>query len=173
MLTADTVILRPPNPADREMLYLLRNDMTLQLALMTTPRPNSQSRVDQWVDSLLGDPYSLFFVIANRDSGEGIGFIQLRQLDLLHGFGRLGICLLPQVRGKGFAGSAIAALERYAQDVFRIRKIILEVLTTNTTAVRCYEKAGYAHVGVLRSHHYQAGGYHDVLIMERLLGGGE
>jgi RimJ/RimL family protein N-acetyltransferase len=173
MLTAENATLRAPTSADREVLLALRNDVPLQLDLMALPRPNSPVRVDQWIESLLGDPNSLFFVIADRDNGECVGFVQLRQMDLLHGTGRLGIGLVSQARGRGIAGSAIAALERYAHEVFHIRKIVLEVLTTNAAAVRCYEKAGYTRVGVLRAHHYQAGAYRDVLIMERLIGDAE
>lgn len=173
MLTAESVTLRPPTAADREMLSGLRNDVSLQLALMAAPRANSPARVDQWVEGVLGDPNSLFFVIADRGSGEGVGFIQLRNMDVLHGTGRLGIGLAPGARGRGLGGQAIATLELYARDVFRIRKVVLEVLASNAAGVRCYEKAGYVRVGVLRSHHYQHGEYRDVLIMERLLGADE
>src|SRR5262249_552879 len=93
MLTGQTVLLRAPLTQDRELPFRLRNDVALQTALMALPRANSPQRVDEWVERALNDPHRLFFVVAERLIGAGIGFVQLRHMDLVHGTGELGVCL--------------------------------------------------------------------------------
>lgn len=171
MLMDQAVLLRPPLPEDREFLFRLRNDVALQSALMALPRANSPRRVDEWVEGILNDPQSLFFLIVERQTDRAIGFIQLRRMDFVHGTGELGICLEEAARGKGCAIQSLRLLETHARDVFRIRKVVLQVLASNTRAVAFYEKHGYSKVGVLQGHFYHAGTYHDVWIMEHLLVG--
>src|SRR5688572_17125760 len=101
MLTGETVLLRPPLPEDRAALFGLRNDVALQVALMALPRANSARRADEWIEGVLSDPQSLFFVVAGREANQCIGFIQLRRMDFVHGTGELGICLDEAARGKG------------------------------------------------------------------------
>ena len=170
MLTGSSIVLRPPLPEDQNFLFRLRNDVPLQTALMTLPRANSSRRVEEWVEGVLNDPQSLFFIVAEAHGNQGAGFIQLRRMDFVHGTGELGICLDESARGKDYATQAIGLLETHAHEVFRIRKVVLQVLASNQRAIACYKKCGYAPVGVLQMHFYHGQKYHDVLIMEHLLG---
>jgi RimJ/RimL family protein N-acetyltransferase len=169
MLAGETIVLRPPLPDDRDLLFRVRNDASEQTALMSLPRANSARRVDDWVEGILDDPQSLFFVIADRQTNRAVGFVQMRRIDFVHGTGELGIWLDEPARGAGSADQALQLLEAHARDVFRVRKVVLQVLADNQRAVRCYERNGYAIAGTLREHFYHGGRYHDVLIMEHLL----
>lgn len=169
MLEGSLVRLREPRPEDLDLLGSLRNDVELQLELMATPRPNTLERVRQWIDARLNDPRSVLFVVADRASDRACGFVQLKELDPLHGHAELGVCLAPSARGTGHAGEALALLEGYARDVFRIRKLILHVLVSNERATAFYAKTGFREVGVLREHFYHHQCWHDVAIMERFL----
>jgi diamine N-acetyltransferase len=169
MLRGESVVLRAPQPDDRASFIRLRNDVALQTALMALPRANSARRVDEWLEGILADPASLFFTVANGDMDECVGFIQLRRLDFVHGHGELGVGLEPKARGRSFATEAIQLLERHAIEVFRIRKVTLQVLASNPAAIRCYQKCGYREVGTLKEHFYHNQSYHDVVIMEHLL----
>lgn len=172
MLRGETIVLRPPLPEDRDCLWRLRNDAGVQFNLMALPRANSARRVDEWVEGVLGDSASLFYVVAEAETNRGVGFVQLRKMDFVHGHGELGICLDAAARGTNAAVQAIALVERHARDVFRLRKVALFVLRSNERAIGCYRKCGYREVGVMARHFYNAGAYHDVLIMEHMLEGG-
>src|SRR5262245_28401231 len=100
MLRGEAIVLRAPLPEDRDCLSRLRNDAALQTALMALPRANSPRRVEDWVEGVLGDAASLFYVIADAETNRGLGFIQLRKMDFVHGTGELGICLDGPARGK-------------------------------------------------------------------------
>ncbi len=137
---------------------------------MAVPKPNSRKRVDEWVEGILNDPLSVFFVVASLADGQCQGFIQLRKMDFIHGTGDLGLCLDRVAQGKGIGKEAIQLLESYAQETLRIRKVVLQVLASNTGAIHCYQSCGYREVGTLQQHFYHRGRFHDSLIMERILG---
>jgi diamine N-acetyltransferase len=169
MLTGSRVLLRAPLEADRPFLFGLRNDVELQMQLLVLPRANSSQRVEEWLAKHGSDPAALFFIIALRAGNEPLGFIQLTAIDWVHGRGELGICLAAPAQHKGYGREALALLEGYARAVFNIRKIILYVLDSNLPAVKLYDQAGYATVGILKQHFYQQHAYHDVRLMEKLL----
>jgi diamine N-acetyltransferase len=169
MLTGSKARLRSPREDDKNFLVGLRNDVPLQMLLMALPRASSSARVDEWMARLTDDPASLFFVIADKESDEAVGYIQLTKMDFIHGYGELGICLGAEHRGRGYAAEAFALLERHARDVFNIRKIVLYCLTANERAIGFYKKTGYETVGTLKAHFYQDGAFRDVLIMEKHL----
>ncbi|OAI50964.1 hypothetical protein AYO44_05230 [Planctomycetaceae bacterium SCGC AG-212-F19] len=169
MLNSKATLLRHPCVSDIAVLSKLRNDSELQTQLLSLPRANSEKRVSDWVENILSDPQSLFFIIADRQDNRPLGFVQVRRMDFVHGNGELGICLEREAQGKGHAREAIALVEAHSKQVFRLRKILIQVLASNDRAIRCYEKCGYDRVGIMREHFFYAGCFHDVLIMEHKL----
>lgn len=169
MLRGKSVVLRPPGPNDQACLTQLRNNVATQTALMALPRANTVRRVNDWIEGILSDPASLLFAIAEVPTDVCLGFVQLRRMDFVHGHGELGICLEPAARGRNLADEAIRLLEQHALQVFRIRKVTLQVLADNHAALRCYQRCGYREVGTLQKHFYHAQAYHDVRILEHLL----
>ncbi len=171
MLSLETnqIRLRPVQAADLPRLLYLRNDLTLQLQLLSSPRPNTLEQVQAWIQRRSSQPDSLFFVIAKLSNDECLGFIQLTQIQLLHGHASLGICLAPEARGQGYAKESLALLETYAKAIFNLRKILLEVRADNQSAISLYSQSGYRQIGVLEAHFFAQGSYHDVLMMEKQL----
>src|SRR6516162_1451743 len=98
MLTGSKARLRAPREDDKNLLVGLRTDTGLQMSLLTLPRPNPTSRVDEWIARLTNDPASLFFVVADRATDKAVGYIQLTKMDFVHGHGELGICLAEENR---------------------------------------------------------------------------
>lgn len=169
MLQDDKVILRPWQEGDIEVLSQLRNDIALQESLMALPKPSTLERVREWLESKSSDDGAVFFVIEDLSSGTVAGFVQVVSIDAVQGIGTLGIGLLPQFQGKGLAGPSIALLERYLSQVFRLRKLILQVLSDNKAAIRVYEKSGFKRAGKWKKHHFASGKLRDVLLFEKFL----
>jgi diamine N-acetyltransferase len=161
--------LRAPEARDHEVLGALRNDVVVQRLLMARPRPNSAARVQGWLARVGDDPAAVLFVIADAATDEAAGFVQVIGIDLVDGVGSLGIAVAPAFQGHGLGREALALVERYVRDVFRLRKLVLQVLAGNEGAVALYRSAGWSAVGTHRAHFYAAGEYHDVLVMERFL----
>lgn len=172
MLPGKLVTLRAPLDKDLPALTALRNHVAIQKQLMAQPRGNSPQRVAEWISRLSSDPASMLLVIADRKGDGAAGYLQLKQIDPLHGTAELGICLAEEFQGKGFAREAMRLLEAHAAATFRLRKLVLRVLAANAPAIRLYEKSGWRAVGTLQSHFFQDGEYRDVLVMERFLAEG-
>lgn len=168
MLEGQRIELRAWREEDLKTLCQLRNDLALQNLLIAQARPNSVERVRRWLVDKSGQEQTLFFVVAQRDSQQCLGYVQLVNLHVLHGTAELGICLAPAAHGQGVGREALGLLERYARQVFAVRKIVLHVLAEQGAA-GFYERVGYREVGCLREHVYLDGRHRDVLLMERLL----
>lgn len=168
MLQGENVALREWREADLETLARLRNDVELQTLLMARARPNSIDRIRTWLTARASREDTVFFVIAVADSA--IGYLQVADIDLFHGHGKVGICLAPEAHGRDLAREACALLDAYLIGTLGLRKLTLEVLAENTRAIGFYRKIGYRDVGVLQRHFRDGTGFHDVLVMERLLG---
>lgn len=168
MINGTLVTLRAPGAGDLDFFSAVRNDLDLQEMLMALPKPNSLEKVRSWLQNKNEQQVAVFFVIAESQSGCPVGFIQANEIDLLHGHCWLGICLGREYQRKGYGRDAIALLELYLQRFFRLRKILLRVIDSNSTAESFYLSLGYQVVGTLREHHYLNGKFHDVTIMERV-----
>jgi diamine N-acetyltransferase len=169
MLAGKNVVLRAWREEDLAVLMRLRNDVSLQTQLMAQPRPSSRSRVSQWLEKWSERTDGVFFVVAATDDDQVLGYVQLANMDLMHGRGDLGICLDPAAHGQGVADETMELLQNYAIQVFGLRKILLHVLCSNLRAIAFYEKQGFERVGVLREHAFLQGEHVDVLYMEKLL----
>lgn len=169
---ARSIALRAVANRDFPVLARLRNDLNAQASLLALPRPNSARQVRAWIARRAADENGAFFVIADARDDSAIGFVQAVGIDPLHRVAEMGICILDDARGRGYGREAIALLERYLAHVFRVRKIWLRVDAGNAPAIALYHRAGFRRVGTLLKHHYTGGRYHDVMLMEKLLGKG-
>ena len=169
MIVGEKVILRTWSENDLPALQLMRNNIRLQRQLMTQTRGNSHDQVKDWLATRTKSTDGLFFVIACKSSDQAAGYIQVMGMDILNGSGRLGICVAAEFQGNGYGGEAITLLEDYLRNVFRFRKLTLEVLRDNGIAIGMYSKYGYVESGCLREHYHTGAGYVDVVIMEKFI----
>lgn len=169
MIGDDRIVLRAWVQNDLDALAKLRNDLTLQEMLMSQPRPNSADRVQDWLSEKSGRDDGVFFVIAERDSDRVLGYIQVVNMNTMHGTGELGLCIGSDFQGSGYGSSAMVLLEDYLQRVFSLRKLLLQVLADNEVAVNFYRKLGFDEVGRMQDHFLNNGEYRDVVIMEKFL----
>lgn len=92
MIASGNVSLRAWREDDIPHLQLLRNDVPMQLQLMTRPRPNSAASVREWLVGKSQQSDVVFFVIADRATDAVLGYLQLIKIDLVNRHGALGIC---------------------------------------------------------------------------------
>ena len=167
MLTGKDIVLRAWKESDLPKLTVLRNDLSLQAQLLTQPRPNSVPRVVRWLQEKSEKPEGVFFIVAARDTDMPLGYIQIHQMDLQNRHCGLGICLAAEAQGKGHGQEALSLVERYVKETFGMRKIMLEVLLSNASAIRFYERYGFDRIGVMKAHFQIGNTYADVLVMEK------
>ncbi|HVM87575.1 MAG TPA: GNAT family protein [Puia sp.] len=167
MLVKANTILRQPIEEDIQALLSMRNNIELQSLLMSRAKPNTSEKINEWLKRKLSDESSVFFIIADASTNQLAGYLQFVNIDFLNRRGELGICLDPAKQGQGYAANALSLLEVYLKDVFNIKKITLQVLQQNSSAINFYLKSGYMQVGIYKEHFYQRNFFHDVLIMEK------
>lgn len=104
--------------------------------------------------------------VALDAEGRVVGWCDIAR-PTLEGFrhvGRLGMGMLPEVRGQGLgrrlADAAIAAARSRG-----VERIELEVFAHNTRAIRLYERLGFVHEGVRRRARKIDGRYDDNVMM--------
>ncbi len=170
MISDDRIELRAWSEIDIEALGRLRNDLLLQEMLMSQPRPNSADRVQDWVTEKSGRKDGVFFVIADRANNQVLGYVQVVNMNSMHGTGELGICIGPDAQGSGYGSATMVLLEDYLARVFSMRKLLLHVFADNEPAVNFYLKLGFKEAGRLKDHFLNNGELRDVVIMEKFLG---
>ena len=81
----------------------------------------------------------------------------------------MGRAVAPRARQRGVGYALLAAAERHAR-ARGVRKLSLRVLSTNETAQRLYERAGYEREGTLRGEFCINARYVDDVLMAKHLG---
>jgi diamine N-acetyltransferase len=169
MLVGANTVLRPWDCDDLQLLQQLRNNVILQTQLMAKPRGSSLEQVRNWLSRRSSDPNSVLLVIADRGTNNALGYIQIVDMSYVSGFGHLGVCLAPTAQGHGYAYEAVSLLEQYVISVFKMRKILLEVLESNERAIRLYVRCGFREAGKLLQHYPVGDIYENVIVMEKIL----
>jgi ribosomal protein S18 acetylase RimI-like enzyme len=111
-------------------------------------------------------------LVAETD-GAVAGYVRLKPPTSLpenvHVIEVAGLAVAPAARRRGVATALLAAAGRRARTQ-GASKLSLRVLSTNETAIRLYERAGFQREGVLRGEFLINGQYVDDVLMARQLG---
>ncbi len=68
-------------------------------------------------------------------------------------------------RNKGYGTEATKAVIRYAFDELNFNRVGLRVMSNNYGAIRCYEKVGFVHEGIVREGVLRNGEKYDLIYM--------
>jgi aminoglycoside 6'-N-acetyltransferase len=84
----------------------------------------------------------------------------------------IDLFLDPAVHGRGVGTEAVRRVVRRLIDERAHHRITIDPATSNTAAIRAYEKAGFRRVGVMRRYERDTDGegWHDGLLMELIAG---
>ncbi|MDT0308665.1 GNAT family protein [Streptomyces sp. DSM 44917] len=157
------VTLRPAVPTDVPALAAIR----------ATPEVYARWRGD--ADDLaaevardLGDPEVRTFAI--EWEGRTVGAIQWgaeTEPDYRHA--NIDLYLDPAVHGRGLGTDAVRTLARHLVADHGFHRLVIDPAADNAAAIRCYTKAGFRPVGVMRSYERGPdGSWHDGLLMDLL-----
>lgn len=112
----------------------------------------------------------LHLLIVEDTSGTAIGAIQWEEEtepDYRHA--SIDVFLDPAVHGRGLGTDAVGALARHLFEHRGHHRLTIDPAADNAAAIRCYEKAGFRPVGVMRSYERGPDGtWHDGLLMDLL-----
>jgi UDP-4-amino-4,6-dideoxy-N-acetyl-beta-L-altrosamine N-acetyltransferase len=112
------------------------------------------------------EPAELHYMIYSRPGEKPIGVVSLKNIHMLNRRGELSLFVgEEQDRHRGYGRSATQKVLQVAFQQLNLHKVFLEVYDFNTNAIDLYRKLGFKSEGVLRSHSFKNGQYHDLHIM--------
>lgn len=95
-----------------------------------------------------------------------IGFVALHSIEWNNRAGLLSIGIGERdYRGMGYGRDALQLILRYAFDELNLERVGLDVISSNTAAIRAYEGAGFRREGALRAAVLRDGQRHDRIVM--------
>lgn len=132
--------------------------------------PHTLHNTERFLNSMIeGNGEMRGFIIADRETEEYIGQIDLFRFDWKNRSAEMGIVIGKKERlGKGIGEEAILLLQQFVFERLNLNRLELQVYDYNQRAYRCYLKCGFKEEGRLREKRYMKGKYVDVILMSIL-----
>lgn len=164
----ETVYLRAQERADVERVTPWFNDPEITRYL-STYRPMNFAEHEGRIEKLADSKDDVVLGIVERSDDQLIGLVGLHGFNDKNRRAMLGIVIGEKsLWGKGRGAEATRLMVAVAFDTLNLNRVWLDVYTDNVRAVRCYEKLGFKHEGLMRQHSYREGAYHDLHLMSLL-----
>ncbi|MDP9849957.1 GNAT family N-acetyltransferase [Streptosporangium lutulentum] len=164
MLRGEKVLLRAITRNDVIALHRLHDDVETKSGAIVVPWvPESAEQAVARYERREPDPAHVGFAVEAL-SGELLGSGAVWGIDTFNRNGHLGISLLAEARGHGYAPDALRLLCDYAFRIRGLHRLGLETLATNTAMIAAAEKVGFRREGTLREHAWLAGAFVDEVL---------
>jgi len=167
-LIGDRIALREYRISDLDSISQWVNDPEITNTLSDVfLYPHSRNESETYLNVIMeGKSSTKSFVIAEKDSLEYIGQIDLFNLDWKNRFAVMAIVIgKKEYLGKGYGSEAIRVLQKFAFEELNLNRIELDVYDYNARAYKCYLKCGYKEEGRMRQKLFKNGRYRDVIRM--------
>jgi RimJ/RimL family protein N-acetyltransferase len=139
------------------------NDFEVTRYLEVGRKPATIDDLREYILAGQKDSATVRFAICDKVTRQHIGNITLRQIHPVHRRADLGMMIgKKNFWGKGYATEATALTVDYGFRRLNLHSIWLGVLTSNTAAIRAYQKVGFQIDGTDREAWWADGEFHDV-----------
>ena len=162
-ISGKLIYLRPVTLKDASIIKKWHNDPELiQLARIGRETTTlKQERAD--IQKARRSKDQAYHLIIKKSDDTAIGFLRFNFIDRPSRNVWLRVMIGEKtVWGKGYARDALDAYLRWLFDDIGIHRVTLECYSTNTRAVKFYERLGFHKEGVLREAVLIDGTYHDI-----------
>jgi len=160
--------LRPLKKGDYLTTIKWRDENELRLLAQFHLLPVTNELEKEWMDALVKSKNNkeIYFAIEEIKSSNLLGYFQIKNINWSSRTAWLGIIIGDQnSRGKGYGSETMQLGLDYAFSFLNLRKISLEVISANKTALALYKKFGFREEGVMKEQFYFNNKYYDVIIM--------
>jgi diamine N-acetyltransferase len=158
------VTLTALEPEDLEVLYTIENDQQ-QWLVSNTNVPYSRYALRDYISSQQHDIYAdnqVRFVI--RAEGKAIGLIDLFDFSPRHRRAEMGVAILKDEQGKGYAKEAILLLQQYCSETLGMHQIYCTVPADNTASIAMLKTTGFIQIALLSEWLKTGGNWQDALV---------
>lgn len=115
--------------------------------------PLNDKQLEKYIENANNEnAETLVYKVMDKEMGEVIGHISLRNIDRKNKSARMGKVLVgnKNSRGKRIGQQMIKEILNIAFDQLQLHRVSLGVFDFNISAITCYEKAGFIKEGLLR-----------------------
>lgn len=148
-----------------ELQYFERSDFQQLISWIDSPQfllqwsgpafdyPLTEEQLEKYIENANKEESdTLVYKVIDQETGDVIGHISLGKIDRKNNSARIGKVLVgnQDVRGKGIGQQMIKAILKIAFDQLHLHRVSLGVFDFNTSAIACYEKAGFIKEGLHR-----------------------
>jgi len=169
-LSNDCLILRAVEPEDLEIMYLMENNSDLwDVSSITVPY--SRYMLKEYLTSSQNDIFAdkqLRLMLVRRVDNKVMGAVDLTDFVPLHARAAIGIAVLKEFQGKGYARQAIELLIKYVFDFLHLKQLYAYVPVKNDASKQLFINCGFAQCGLLNDWVRTQEEYEDVLLMQRI-----
>lgn len=162
----EKVRLRAITMSDAIDHWRWRNDPDVTHTLLTS-RPQTQAEVDNMVSRWMSES-NHGFAIETVDLPQPVHVGSCSLSDFHWPSRHVEVSLAigeKQYWGRGYASAAMELLLEYGFGELNLHRIQLYVFTTNTAAIRLYQKCGFQIEVTLREDVYREGAFHNTYLM--------
>jgi diamine N-acetyltransferase len=131
--------------------------------------PYSRYALTQYIENLVNDIYTdkqLRFMIVRRNDHAVLGAIDLTDFVPLHSRAAVGVALLEEYRGNGYAKDALSLLCDYAFGFLRMKQLYTHIPIDNEASRSLFGKSGFQDCGIMKAWLQVGKAYKDVVMMQ-------
>ena len=165
--------LRAVEPGDVDLMYTWENDSEIW-PLSGTLEPFSRSQLERFLerqqDADIFRSGQLRLIAERLSDAKAVGAVDLFEFDPVSRRAGIGILIYePSERGRGYASDAVETLCRYTRDTLGMHQLWCNVGTDNEASLGLFRSAGFTEVGIKRDWQWRPDGYHDEVMLQKIL----
>ncbi|MDX1837999.1 N-acetyltransferase [Legionella taurinensis] len=164
-MNSHLVTLRFPLQSDSANYFKWINDKELVL-FNGNFKEVSQQEHQQWFDNLFKPSDAITFSILENQDNKLIGSCSLRNISQIHHNAELQIRIGErEYQNRGYGSDAVRKLVDWGFSSLNLKRIYLNVLSTNQRAIKAYQKCDFQIEGILRKAACIDGNFIDLVVM--------
>lgn len=168
LLESENIRLRGLEPEDLELLYKWENDSTIWV-VGNTRAPYSRFQLKQYIASLSFDIYEtrqLRLMIIDKLTSNAVGTVDLFDFEIHHSRVALGLFVVPEFQGKGYARESLGLIENYVFNFLKINQLYVQIAENNTASRKLFENNYELH-GMLKNWIKTLDGFENILTYQK------
>ena len=147
------------------------NDPEVNIFMATRRFPTTLEDLQKFYQKIKTDPNALYLAICLQKDDTHIGNVKLDKIDWISRTAEFGLLIGEKGQWRQGRGSeATYLITRHGFLQLNLRRITIFLTEDNTSALKCYERAGYRREGILREAVFLNGQYRNVVAMGQLMG---
>ncbi len=167
ILLGKNISLRALEPEDLDFLFSVENNETFW-EISSTQTPYSKYILQKYIENSHQDIYEAKqyrFVICNIDN-IAIGLIDLFEYNPQHSRVGVGILIIPEFQGKGFASEALELLIEYTFSHLNVHQIFANITPDNIESIALFEKHNFKKAGLKKDWIFSNATYKDEILYQ-------